>query len=89
MEGVLQGSLTRLVTQGTRTLPSGKSVSDVLKSDGRSFNIIAVDENGSEAVVVHIAKGLTMQEIDAELMSALGMAQEEMSTQLRTAVGGR
>ena len=89
LEGVLQGSLTRLVTQGTRVLPSGKSVSDVLKSDGRSFNIMAVDENGSEAVVVHIAKDLTMQEVDEEMLQALGMSKEEMSTQLRAAVGGR
>ena len=38
---------------------------------------MAVDENGSEAVVVHIAKDLTMQEVDAELLQALGMSQED------------
>ena len=89
LEGVLQGSLTKLVTNGTRTLPSGKFVSDVVKSDGRTFNIMAVGENESETVIVHVAKDLTLQEVDEEMLQALGISKEEMSSQLRTAVGGR
>ena len=89
LEGVLQGSLTRRVTEGTRALPNGQSVSDVLKSDGRSFNIMATEENGNEVVVVRVARDLTLQEIDGELLAALGITQEEMSTQLRAAAGGR
>ena len=30
-----------------------------------------------------------MQEVDEEMLQALGMSKEEMSTQLRSAVGGR
>ena len=64
-------------------------MSDVVKSDGRTFNIMAVGENESETVVVYIAKDLTVQEVDEELLQALGMTKEGMITQLRQAVGGR
>ena len=62
---------------------------DVVKADGRTFNIMAVGENECETVVAHIAKGLTVQEVDEELLQSIGITRDGMTTQLRQAVGSR
>ena len=89
LEGVLQGSLTQLVSPKRRSLPAGTSVGDVVKSDGRTFNILVVGENESETVAAHVGKDLTIQEVDEELLQAIGITRDAMITQLRQAVGGR
>ena len=78
LEGVLQGSLTRKVAEGTRTLPRKQSVGHVLKSDGRSFNIMATEDKGNEVVVVHVDKDQRLQEIVEDLLSALGITKDEL-----------
>ena len=89
LEGVLQGSLTQLVSQKRRSLPAGTSVGDVVKSDGRTFNIMVVGDDESETVAAHVGKDLTVQEVDEELLQAIGITKDGMITQLRQAVGGR
>ena len=89
LEGVLQGSLTQLVSQKGRSLPAGTSVGDVVKSDGRTFNIMLVGDDESETVAAHVGKDLTIQEVDEELLQAIGITRDALITQLRQAVGGR
>ena len=89
LETVLQGSLTQMVSQKRRVLPNGVSVADVVKSDGRTFNIMVVGDNESETVAAHVGKDLTIQEVDEELLQAIGITRDAMTTQLRQAVGGR
>ena len=89
LEGVLQGSLTQMISQKRRSLPTGQSVADVVKSDGRTFNIMVVGENESETVAAHVGKDLTVQEVDEELLRAIGTTKDAMITQLRQAVSGR
>ena len=50
---------------------------------------MVVGENESETVVAHVGKDLTVQEVDEELLQAIGTTKDAMITQLRQAVSGR
>ena len=76
-------------SENSQAMDNRTSVGDVVKSDGRTFNIMVVGENESETVAAHVGKDLTIQEVDEDLLQAIGITKDAMITQLRQAVSGR